>query len=167
VCHRVYTAIMSTQVAKKILKNPFIGTHTRRLVAETVGSVASFIRKGAKARRSAKSLFDYAFMYDNLAVGKKFQKKSWRLLEQDPLHPTHYWLVTRVVAKARHPQRRHGNAWGVLFWNGKPWNHGEERPINGAGTKKWYMCGIPQVPAPKLIVDPSKFSDLSHEEEEL
>jgi len=105
-------------------------------------SVDVFVKKGAAQReKRAKSLFDYAFRYPSLGVGKKFQKFEWRNLEKDPANPQYYWLVTRVAPKYNHPQRRHGNAWGILIWGGRPWHNSEEKPINGAGTKKWFLAG--------------------------
>jgi hypothetical protein len=50
-------------------KNPFVGTHTRRLLQETVVGVNVHLSKSSKNReKKGKNIFDYAFQYHNLGV---------------------------------------------------------------------------------------------------
>eukprot|EP01127_Copromyxa_protea_P004063 TRINITY_DN1386_c0_g1_i1.p1 TRINITY_DN1386_c0_g1~~TRINITY_DN1386_c0_g1_i1.p1 ORF type:complete len:159 (-),score=39.63 TRINITY_DN1386_c0_g1_i1:29-505(-) len=149
---------MSIGRFRSYLKNPFLGTHSARLTMETAKAVEVYVRKGpTNITKKSKSIFDIALAYPNLCVGKKFQKLSWKKRDTDPANPDHYWLVTRLVPKTRHPHRRDGKVWGVLVWKGQLWNNGEERPIWGASVKKWRLAGekpkATTTRAPKFSID--------------
>jgi len=58
---------MAKQIPLPWAKNPFIGTHSRRLLGETAKAVDVHIKNATTKRaRKEKSLFDIAFGYKNL-----------------------------------------------------------------------------------------------------
>lgn len=111
---------MSVKSAARASRNPFVGTHTRRLVQETSKAVdVFFARSSIKREKRGKNLFDYAFRFHNLGVrlvstlaltpsltpscqvGRRFQHEAWKAIEKDPSNPQHYWTVTRIVEATR------------------------------------------------------------------
>lgn len=111
---------MSVKSAARASRNPFVGTHTRRLVQETSKAVdVFFARSSIKHEKRGKNLFDYAFRFHNLGVrlpsalslhphdhslcqvGRRFQHEAWRAIEKDPSNPQNYWTVTRIVEATR------------------------------------------------------------------
>lgn len=79
---------MSLGRFRSYLKNPFLGTHSPRLVKETIKSVDLHIHKGpGRFLKKKKSLFDEAFGHHNFAGNStktpiKSQLASWKKISR-------------------------------------------------------------------------------------
>jgi len=142
-------AVKPTKKNIPIFKNPFLGTHSRRLVVETASAVDKHIQRAIKGVKKRKSLLDIALSFPNLGIGKEFQHVSWIKSEKEK---DTYWLVTRAVATSLHPHRRTGKAWGIFYWKGHLKHAGEERAIPAAAVQKWCLRKnmLPVIKNPKI-----------------